>query len=1010
MTETDPFRGESADHLGVDDASDEASDEDLRSLFTSERTATQDSETLRESLRRNLFGEVSESTKIGRYVIRRHIGSGGMGAVYLAYDSKLRRSVALKLLHRGTGSPGSLERRRRRLLREAHGLARLSHPNVVQVHDVDTHGEHLFLVMDYVEGCTLKEWLEVPRSWREILEVFRQAGEGLAAAHSAGLIHRDIKPSNVLISSQGQAKVIDFGLVRVDDLSSSSEGPHEVTEEGELGEFSNSFPSFQSSRSSRSSRSFRSPAVSCAAENSGLVQGSESGDEDDLTIPGAVLGTLAYIPPEIFSGASADARSDVYSFCVSLYEALYGSRPFAGETRDLVICQIIEGRRQPPPSGRAIPRWLTETCLRGLAVDPAKRPASMVELLAELSPRRELKRRLLPAVAGIVGIIGAAVAAIAVAAAISPAPSQGCGAESEIPVFWSMSDRAAVRGASAGLGLRRPLEDFAALDHFFSQRSAEFQELQPAICNAAQSPEAAASQRCLATVARDHHKLVKRIVGGQLEILSQVIEEPGLLQDPSICADPKFVAAQVHGVAATGDKTAAAAMDGADVVEVIAALEEEIEWAYELFNDGRYREALGTAKMVQEAAEVVRNVGLEARAWHLRGRVESILADPQSAESLAMAQMLAAEVGGERSMMISILDRARALVGPRGTPEEAELWARRVEKKFAKRGLGPLDRAKLHLVLGEIAIAKAEFAEARRHLEACLDLRQRYLGEQHPQIAEALSNLAVVVDLQGQSRAAIKLYRQALALREANLRPEHPQIAVILVGLGGVLARVGEVSESEAVYARALEIDRKAFGDEHPRVATILHNLGISARQRGQLDRAYKLYTESLAIRRKSLGPLHPEVADSLNALAILDKLRGDGESALSRYHEALMIRERQLGSGHPRVASTLGSLANLHIRRGEFAEAIPHLQRAQGIYMAQGPGGSVDLVWILRLSATAQLGLGHAQTALPLLDRAQSLASSNLAKDPSLAAELVKLDLLRAEARAWGEPGTSGS
>ncbi|MCA9662865.1 MAG: serine/threonine protein kinase, partial [Myxococcales bacterium] len=299
-TEPNEHVAETVSDLG--DTTREAADDDsdLRSLFSGQGSATPESETLRSSLRLRLFGALPEGARIGRYVVQRHIGSGGMGSVYLAHDSKLRRSVALKLLHPSTDVPRRRERRRRRLLREAHGLARLSHPNVVQVHDVDTHGEHLFLVMDYVEGCTLKEWLEAgPRSWQEILEVFRQAGEGLAAAHSAGMIHRDFKPSNVLISADGRALVIDFGLVRVDDLTTSTEERDAITEDANYVD-SADYDAF-------------------AAEVSG------PGPNDDLTAPGAVLGTLAYIPPEIFGGASADARSDVYSFCVSLFEALFGT-------------------------------------------------------------------------------------------------------------------------------------------------------------------------------------------------------------------------------------------------------------------------------------------------------------------------------------------------------------------------------------------------------------------------------------------------------------------------------------------------------------------------------------------------------------------------------------------------------------------------------------------------------------------------------------------------------------
>ncbi|MGA9524644.1 MAG: protein kinase, partial [Myxococcaceae bacterium] len=221
---------------------------------------------------------LSRGSSLGRYIILDQVGQGGMGVVYAAYDPELDRRVAIKLLQ--TGAPGSQSSGgKERLIREAQALARLSHPNVVHVHDVGAHGERVFMAMELVEGRTLRAWLkEQPRSWREMTAVFLAAGRGLSAAHAAGLVHRDCKPENVLISADGQVRVLDFGIARQwesDDL----EPTHEVT------------PS--------------------ADERSSLSA--------PLTEAGVVLGTPSYLAPELFDGKPADPRSDQFSFCVSLY-------------------------------------------------------------------------------------------------------------------------------------------------------------------------------------------------------------------------------------------------------------------------------------------------------------------------------------------------------------------------------------------------------------------------------------------------------------------------------------------------------------------------------------------------------------------------------------------------------------------------------------------------------------------------------------------------------------------
>ncbi|MCB9703325.1 MAG: tetratricopeptide repeat protein [Myxococcales bacterium] len=914
-------------------------EDSLRTLFSSLESVTPSSDTIRQSVRARLFGEVPPSQQIGRYVIQRHLGAGGMGTVFLAHDPKLRRPVAIKLLHQGDARPTTRERRRRRLLREAHGLARLSHPNVVQVHDVDTFGEHLFLVMDHVDGCTLKEWLEAePRSWREILEVFRQAGEGLEAAHSAGLIHRDFKPSNVLIGRGGRAQVIDFGLVRVDDLhTSSSEDRTTITEEPEP----------------------------FTGEGEGEV-------DDELTAPGAVLGTLAYIAPEVFSGAAADARADVYSFSVSLFEALYGVRPFRADSRDLMICQIIEGRIQPPPSRAGVPSWLYRVCLRGLATDPSRRYPTIAALLADLSPTRQLRRRLTPLAAG---LVGALVTAGAVANVAARAHESCPGGQMEL---WDTTDRQAVRAAIAGAGLHDPQRAWSQIDAVFTAHGQELKAVAASLCAepATLVVATATSRRCLATVAADHRDALGRIIAGELVAITSLVDDPTSLPSPALCLRPTTQEAPaVH---------AALSLD-ASIGEVDGMIE-----------DGRYREALEGARQIQADAEAVGAHTQEALAWHLRGRVEAILGDPASSESLAMAQVLAVRAGDERLARRAQIDRARALATLRGAVDEAEGWLDRSRREL-RAELGPLDDAHLSAALAEVARVRGDLPEARRQAERALRIRERLLGEEHPLVSEALGNLAAVIDLSGETAAAIDLYRRALDLRERTLRPDHPLLAATLSNLAGALAASGAAEEADSLYARALEIDRAAFGEEHLRVAALLHNRGVAARTRGDDEAAVGYYEEALRIRRLRLGRGDLQVAETLNALAIVDRRRGELERARSEYEEALAIRERALGESHPLVASTLGSLANLHLKRGEVAEADLYLRRAQALYEAQGSAGEVDLAWILRLRGKAEQASGRLDAARLLVERAVLLDRATLGA-PGQAEELARAEALLAE------------
>ena len=306
--------------------------------------------------------DLDTGARIGRYVVLEHVGSGAMGVVYSAYDPELDRRIAVKLLKVQTAGTGG--RAPARLLREAKAMARLAHPNVIAVHDVGLFDEQVFLAMEFLSGGTLKGWLSAKgRSWREILNVFIEAGRGLAAAHAAGLVHRDFKPDNVLLDKEGRPRVVDFGLAR-DAVAYADDAAEMSPAEAKLGLVT---PSGRST------------------DGGGHLQ--------TLTRTGALSGTPAYMAPEQFLGERSDERTDQFSFCVALFEALYGERPFAGDDLISLSVSVTEGQIRPLPKDRDVPTWIRRVVLRGLRPNPLSRFSSMAELIAALEDDPAVKRR-----------------------------------------------------------------------------------------------------------------------------------------------------------------------------------------------------------------------------------------------------------------------------------------------------------------------------------------------------------------------------------------------------------------------------------------------------------------------------------------------------------------------------------------------------------------------------------------------------------------------------------------
>jgi serine/threonine-protein kinase len=286
------------------------------------------------------------ATRIGRFTLLHQLGEGGMGAVFAAYDQQLDRRVALKLLHqRHTDSPVQ----RRRTLQEARAAARISHPNVTALYEVGESDNYVYLAMEYVDGETLSAWqARGGHTWREILELYLHAGAGLAAAHAVGVVHRDFKPDNVLYGRDGRLRVADFGIARIDWARDQTMPPENAA----------------------------GLAAEAGPGGPGLVS--------RLTVPGIISGTPGYMSPEQYRGGNVDSRSDQWSFCAALFEALYGYLPFAGDTlRERA--EKVHGPPLPPPRATKVPEEVHRILLRGLATVPDQRFATMQDLLDELS-------------------------------------------------------------------------------------------------------------------------------------------------------------------------------------------------------------------------------------------------------------------------------------------------------------------------------------------------------------------------------------------------------------------------------------------------------------------------------------------------------------------------------------------------------------------------------------------------------------------------------------------------
>ncbi|MEM9462092.1 MAG: tetratricopeptide repeat protein [Myxococcota bacterium] len=899
-----------------------------------------------------LFGAQALPPMLGRYVVLGTLGQGGMGTVLEAFDRTLQRKVAVKVLHEHLDDQYTA-----RLLREARAMAKLSHPNVVPVFEVDTTGDQTFVVMELVQGRTLRDWIRqhpLP-DWRQCVEVFIQVGQGLAAAHAAGLVHRDFKPSNAVIDDEGRARVLDFGLACRADLG--------TTDEVGLG------------HTQGKTHDDRSPDL--PVHERAHRRASGAGDDDPLALDllsvqaltetGMVMGTPAYMPPEQFKGREADARSDQFSFCVSLYEAVYGERPFAGDTQTRLMTSMTRGGVRPVPKGSPVPARLRTVLLRGLAADPAQRWPSMEALLTELHrlvAPRSARWMAVGMMAGLAALGGG------LAFGHYVEVKERCtGAQAQMDGIWDDGRRQQVQDAI--LGTERPFapETWQRIEPRLDAYAQAWTATHTEICEATsvrgeQSDQALdLRMRCLDQRRTALRATVDVLADTNAELVHNtmklVVELPTLTR----CDDLPWLEQHDARVPPPDDPDVAAA------VEIQRAHLADIAVMHKA---GRYAKALDAVEPVLEQAETLGYTPLRAEALYWRGSLRHGNGQYTEAETdLRQAHALAVEHHHDPIA----LDTAQALTSVVGVAlarhAEGRQWGEMVALPLAQRSGEPLDVAHSLNHLGLVLRSQGEYEAAQHHHQRALAIKQKALGPDHPSVAATLQNLGNVSFFsQGDYENAKTYYHKALTIYEKALGLDHPSVAVTLSNLGNVFFSQGDYENARLHYRRALVLEQKALGPDHPDVAKKWGHLGHVFLRQGNLEEAGLHYQRSLAIHEKALGPDHPDVAMSLSNLSAVFLGQRDYDKARDHYQRAIAIKQEALGPDHPSLVSTLSNLGLVFEMQGELDKARAHHQQALEIQH------KVDLDHPL----VATLRVGLAKVALKAGDPASARAHAERA------------------------------
>lgn len=834
-----------------------------------------------DALRGRMFSAPTDRTMIDRFRVLERLGAGAHGVVFAAEDPRLERRVAIKLLRRERSLGSDVDGcARARLLREAKTLAKLRHRNVVSVHEVGEHEGRVFLAMELVEGQTLSKWIaEGPHRTEEVVRIFLAAGEGLAAAHAAGLVHRDFKPANVLIDDAGQVRVVDFGLAR-------AAGSNETTRSD--------------------------------------VSTGEQSEEPHLTATGALVGTPAYMAPELLAGAGATALSDQYAFCLALDEAFYGTRRYSGRNVTELATNIALGKTASRPAA-AVPRHVRRVIERGLSVNPRQRFDSMEQLLAQLHRPRNMPLWLPLGAGGIALSLGGA----AWIDAQHQRDIDPCaGVDDALASTWNAKTRAAMKVAFERSGVVAPEERFASVAREIDGFAEHWAALADETCTLeyAETPPLGLvltrRKTCLEGARVGFETAIEVLLDPTAELLASDEDMlPGRRRLATCNQDDILLTAL--GPPPTPAQRAA-----------VSELERELQRAHAKRVGDELDEALTLYVAAVERADAVGYEPTRARAWLGLGMTHKLMRD-----------------------------------------SEAELDSYRQALLSAERGADDLVRIRTLRLIARRMAAELKFDVARQKLDESAAVLQRVGIEDGVYQAEQALAEAGLADREGRTADALVLFRRAVEELPADYRDAQPYLTGMM-GIADALRELGEYQRSLETFQTVLAFAEEHYGPSSEFTATVLMNSATSAMELEQLELAAEYLERAYAIRALRVGPGHRSMSVLLINRSALEFNRRNYEGALALALEALRAVSGDPGqkANAITVRKNIGTILS---RMGRYDEAVEMLQAALAA-RKEAFGGDVvavaraeaSVAMTLILAERADEALDHLERALPVFEK----------------------------------------
>ncbi|MBL4683999.1 MAG: serine/threonine protein kinase, partial [Nannocystaceae bacterium] len=779
--------------------------------------------------------------------------------------------------------------------------------------DVGVYDNRVFITMEYLQGArTLDEWIDDEQpSWREILAAFMQAGEGLAAAHRAGLVHRDFKPGNVLVSGDGRVLVTDFGLAR------------------------------------------QVHAVRWDTNTAAAQEGEEGAGDLGLTKTGAALGTPAYMAPEQHRREPVDQRSDQFSFCVALFECLYGLAPFEGGDQKELADAVTRGRLRQPPWDTKVKPYVWKVVRRGLISDARERFESLPELLAAL--RRDpsvTARRVAAGIAGgIVVLGGSAVAALQ----LMPTEAVcGDGARQLIGV-WDGRHREKLGAAFARIETSYAPEAWTRVEGGLDRYAQAWVQAHHRACLSAQ--EGSQSTQTI--------EFRKACLGQRKLALAAVVDVVATADAPSLTHAIGAVQRLPPLLPCDGEQQGkSSSRMSAEQSAAISAAGVRVQRARALSGMARYREAEVEVEAALAVAETLDDARLLGAAAYERGTLAVEQGDDTVAQRFLEQAFFAAQRSGNVGLAVDAASDLAQVVGVRlADPDQGLVWVRHARAAMQRLGPDAHREAEVLHALAEIDYSRGDYDGARGHAA------------------------------------------QGATLLEDNESLDPALLAALLNTLGNVLRASMLYEESLEQFERVHAIRQRLWGENHPRVGRALNNLGTTERRLGRLDAALLHLHRAALVLERSLGPEHPSVATPLMNLAEVYGDRGEVDLALRYADRAVALTQAAHGGDHLDTVLRRVDRARLQLRLlGDAARVVDELESCTRVLeadYAQHP----KLSEALRAWASAALLAGDTKTSTEVAQRGLRLLPDDGHRDNPARAALESV-LAQAEWIEWADDG----